>query len=117
MSLLDDAFEDFTVMNKAAVDDGYGGVITEWTEGATVKGAMVYNGSSLRRVAEALGSSSSYTFTCRKSLSFDFHDVLKRVSDGQLFRLTNNSDDYKTPPSAALDMRQYDAEQLTALPK
>jgi len=116
MSLLDEAFESFTVMNKAMVDDGYGGVITTWTPGANVSGAMVFNGSSVMRVAEALGSKSSYTFTCRKALQFDFHDVLKRASDNKLFRLTSNSDELKTPASAGLDMRQYQAEELEALP-
>ena len=117
MSLLDEAFESFVVMNKSIVDDGYGGVITEWREGATFQGAMVYNGSSIREIAEALGSTSSYTFTCRKNLEFDFHDVLKRVADGKLFRLTTNSDELKTPKSAGLNMRQYQAEELKELPR
>lgn len=117
MSLLDEAFEDFVIVNKAVVDDGYGGTVTEWTDGATVRGAMVYNGSNQMRIAQALGSTSMYTFTCRKNLEFDYHDVLRRVRDGQLFRLTTNSDDNRTPASAGLNMRQYDAEQLTALPR
>lgn len=116
MSLLDEAFESFTVMNKSKVDDGYGGVITTWTEGANVKGAMVFNGSAIMRVAEAVGSTSSYTFTCKKELQFDFHDVLKRASDGKIFRLTSNSDELKTPASAGLDMRQYQAEEIEVLP-
>ena len=117
MSLLEEAFEDFTVMNKSVVDDGYGGITTDWTEGATIKGAMVYNGSNEMRIAQALGSTASYVFTCKKDLLFDYHDVIKRVRDGQLFRFTNNSDDNRTPNSAGLNMRQYDAEQITALPR
>lgn len=116
MSLLDEAFEDFIVMNKSVVDDGYGGLVTEWTPGAIVQGAMVYNGSSIETIARALGSVSNYTFTCRKALQFDFHDVLKRASDNKLFRITTNSDENKTPASAGLDMRQYEAETLSALP-
>lgn len=117
MSLLEEAFEKFVVMNKSIVDDGYGGTSTEWAEGAVVSGAMVYNSSNEMRIAQALGSQASYTFTCRKNLFFDYHDVLKRQKDGQLFRITNNADDYRTPDSASLNMRQYDAEQLTALPR
>lgn len=117
MSLLEEAFEEFTIINKAQVDDGYGGIVTTWTDGATVSGAMVYNDSNEMRVAQALGSTSTYTFTCRRSLQFDFHDVLRRNSDGQLFRITTNSDEKKTPGAAGLDMRQYDAEQLNALPR
>lgn len=117
MSLLEEAFEEFTVVNKSMVDDGYGGVITEWTDGAVVRGAMVYNGSNEMRIAQALGSTASYTFTVKKDLLFDYHDVLRRSRDGQLFRIMNNSDDYRTPDSAGLNMRQYDAEQLASLPR
>lgn len=117
MSLLEEAFEDFQIMNKSVVDDGYGGIIVDWSPGAKIKGAMVFDGSAESRVAQALGSSSSYTFTCRKNLTLDYHDILMRLSDEKLFRLTSNSDDLRTPPSAGLDMRQYSAEQLSALPK
>lgn len=116
MSLLDSAFESFTVMNKAIVDDGYGGTVTTWTPGATIQGVMVYNNSVIEKVAEAIGSTSSYTFTCRRSLMFDFRDVLKRNSDDKLFRLTSNSDENRTPAGAGLDMRQYTAEELASLP-
>ncbi len=116
MSLLDDAFEDFVYMNKAVVDDGYGGRITTWTEGATVRGAMVYDGSDTMKVAEALGSKSTYTFTCRKDLEMDYHDIIKRAEGGKLFRITSNSDENKTPNGAGLNMRQYSAEEISALP-
>ena len=36
MSLLEDNFEKFTVVNKSIVDDGYGGVTTTWTDGAVI---------------------------------------------------------------------------------
>ena len=117
MSLLDEAFEEFKFMNKAVVDDGYGGRTTTWTEGATIKGAMVYNASETTQIAEALGNKSNYTFTCRKDLELDFHDVLKRASTGKLFRITTNSDENRTPKSAGLNMRQYYAEELTELPR
>ena len=117
MSLLEEAFEAFRIINKSIVDDGYGGTKTEWMPGATIKGVMVFDGSAEGRIAQTLGSTSSYTFTCKKDLLFDYHDVLERLRDGQLFRLTSNSDDLHTPASAGLNMRQYSAEQLSALPK
>ena len=111
MSLLENAYEDFTVLNKAVIDDGYGGVTTEWTDGATIKGVMVFNNSMQAKVAQAQGVTSVYTFTVHKSIELDFHTVLRRESVGKLFRLTSNSDDKKTPTTAGLDMRQYDAEE------
>lgn len=112
MSLLEEAYEDFTIINKAVVDDGYGGTATVWTDGATIKGAMVYDNSTQMKVAQAMGVTASYTLTVKKSLELDYHTVLRRESDKKIFRLTTNSDDNKTPVSAGLDMRQYSAEEF-----
>lgn len=111
MSLLEEAMEDFIFMNKAVVDDGYGGTTTVWSEGAIIKGAIPYSNSLGTQIAQALGSTSVYQLTVRKDTELDFHDVLKRVKDGKIFRITNNADDYKTPNSAGLNMRQYTAEE------
>lgn len=110
MSLLDEAMEDFTVLNKSVVNDGYGGTVTQWTDGATIKGAIVFDSSAAMQVAQAMGVTGVYTLTVRKDITLDFHDVIRRDRDGQIFRLTTNSDDLKTPASAALNMRQYSAE-------
>ena len=111
MSLLENAYEDFTILNKAIVDDGYGGLIPTWSDGATIKGVMVFDSSTQMKVAQAMGVTSSYTFTVRKSIELDYHTVVRRESDKKIFRLTSNSDDKKTPQEAGLDMRQYSAEE------
>lgn len=115
MSLLSDAFEKFVVVNKNVVDDGYGGTDTKWTEGATIKGALVLDTSTTARIAEVLGSKDLYTLTVEKNLELDFHTVIKRVSDNKIFRLTSDSDDKKTPPSATLNMRQYSCEEWSLI--
>ena len=111
MSLLEDAFESFTILNPAKVDDGLGGIQTVWSDGATIKGAIVFDSSTQMKVAQAMGVTSAYTLTVRKNVSLDYHTVLRRESDGKIFRLTSNSDDKKTPSSANLDMLQYSAEE------
>ena len=111
MSLLDAAFEAFTILDKSTTDDGYGGVITTYKDGATITGAMVHNHSSQTQIAEALGSTSSYTLTVRKNVELDYHTIIRREADKQIFRLTSNSDDLKTPNGAGLNMRQYTAEE------
>lgn len=111
MSLLENAYEDFTVINKAVVDDGYGGITVTWTDGAKIKGAMVFDNSAQMKMAMAAGSKSAYTLTVKRDILLDYHTVLRRESDKVIFRLTSNSDDKKTPPTAGLDMRQYSAEE------
>lgn len=111
MSLLSEAFQNFIIVNKLVVDDGYGGTTTVWTEGAHVKGAMVLDTSTQAKMAETAGVKDLYTLTVNKSLELDFHTVIKRESDNKVFRLTTDSDDKKTPNSATLNMRQYSAEE------
>lgn len=111
MSLLESAYEDFTILNKSIVDDGYGGVTTEWSDGATIQGAMVFDNSTQMKIAQSLGVTSSYTLTVKKSIVLDYHTVLRRESDKKIFRLTSDSDDKKTPKEASLNMRQYSAEE------
>lgn len=110
MSLLESSYEPFVLLNKLSVDDGYGGIVVTYTDGATIQGALVLDDSGTERIAQALGASQSYTLTVRKDINLDFHDVLRRVSDNKLIRITNDSDDKDTPPSAGLNMRQYRAE-------
>lgn len=111
MSLLDSAYEDFTIINKAVVDDGYGGTTVVWSDGASIKGALVFDSSTQMKVAEAMGVTSAYTLTVKRGVELDYHTVIRRESDARIFRITSNSDDKKTPPSAGLDMRQYSAEE------
>jgi len=111
MSLLESAYEDFTILNKSIVDDGYGGTTTTWTDGATIKGAIVFDNSTQMKIAQSMGVTSSYTLTVKKSLVLDYHTVLRRESDKKIFRLTSDSDDKKTPNEASLNMRQYSAEE------
>ena len=111
MSLLEEAFEEFVIVNRIVINDGYGGVVTRWVDGATINGAIVYDSSLQMKVARSMGVTSAYTLTVKKSVTLNYHDVLRRVRDGRHFRLTSNSDDQKTPESASLNMRQYSAEE------
>lgn len=111
MSLLDEAYEDFTIVNKAVIDDGYGGTKTTWTDGATIQGAMSFDSSTEMQIAKTMGVTAAYTLTVKKSIELDYHMVLRRERDSKIFRITTNSDDKKTPNSATLNMRQYMAEE------
>jgi len=111
MSLLESAFEPFTVINKSVEDDGYGGQIISWSDGAKIKGAIVFNRSIEAKIAQSMNVNAVYSFTVHKNIVLDYHTVIRRESDRKIFRLTSDSDDYKTPKSAYIDIRQYDAEE------
>lgn len=116
MSLLSESMETFRFIDKTRRDDGYGGVVTVWVDGAQIRAVAVLDSSMEARRAEQEGVTSLYTITTSKDVMLAYGDVLRRESDGHLFRVTSNGQEKRTPPSAALDMRVVTAESLDALP-
>lgn len=112
MSLLSEAMEQFAIMEKKRIPDGYGGLITTYEEGATFDGAIVYNTSIEAKIGAVQGVTDLYTLTTSKSVNLEYHDIFKRQSDGKTFRVTTDGDDNKTPASASLDMRNVSAEEF-----
>ena len=111
MSLLSDAREACTMLDKTTVPDGYGGFTPVWKEGAGFDAAVVFNTSLEARRAQAEGVKSLYTVTTSRAVTLEYHDVFKRARDGKVFRVTSDGDDKYTPKSATLDMRQVTAEE------
>lgn len=111
MSLIDAMMEECILMDKVRTPDGEGGFNTEWTEGAEILVAIVNDTSMQARIAESQGVSSTYTLTTKKDVVLDFHDVIKRVSDGKMFRVTSDSTDKASPNVSTLNMRQCSAEK------
>lgn len=99
------------MMERRTVSDGEGGFTTEWTEGASFDAAIVRDTTLAARVAEKEGVTNTYTVTTGKNASLDFHDVFKRLSDGQVFRVTSNADDMQTPDVASFSFMQTTAEE------
>lgn len=111
MSLLSEAMEECTMLDKRTVQDGYGGYITQWADGASFNAAIVLDTSMEARIAEKQGVTGLYTITTTKALNLQYHDVFRRVRDGKIFRVTSDGDDKHTPASAGLNMRQVSAEE------
>lgn len=111
MSLLSEQMESCTILDKRTEPDGYGGVVTEWIDGADFNAAIVLDTSMQARIAEKQGVTAVYTITTEKTVNLQFRDVFRRKSDGKVFRVTSDGDDKKTPESATLNMRQVSAEE------
>ena len=117
MSLLSESMEPCVFMNKQKTNDGYGGYFNGWAEGAEFDAAITFDTSVQSRVGEKEGATSRYTVTTNKGLILQYNDYFKRVRDGKYFHVTSDGDDRFTPPSASLNMRQVEAEEITSLPK
>lgn len=111
MGLLFAAFEPFVMMDRHSEKDSYGTIKTTWTEGAEFDAAATFDSSMEARIGGVQGVTSLYTITTHRAINLRHHDVVKRISDGKIFRVTSDGDDKKTPASASLDMRQVTAEE------
>ena len=110
--MLIDAFKsDCVMLDKRSVPDGIGGFTHEWVEGATFSAAIVKDNTLEARVAEKEGVTEVYTVTTDKALELDYHDVFRRLSDGQVFRVTSRITDSKTPSVASFAFGQVNAER------
>lgn len=111
MTLIDSFKEPYVLMEKKRVSDGEGGWTTAWVDGATFDAAVVRDATLAARVAEKEGVSNVYTVTTDTNARLEFHDVFKRVSDGQVFRVTSNGDDMRAPDVATFSFEQVSAEE------
>ncbi len=78
MSLLEEAMEDCTMIDKTTVEDGLSGTKAVYVDGAKFKCATTLNTSTEARIAEQQGVKSLYTATTRKNVNIQFHDVFRR---------------------------------------
>ena len=112
MSLLSEAMEDCTFMNKTKEPDGYGGYIDTYTKGVSFKAAFDLNTSMEARIGAQQGVTNLYTITTPKAMTLAFNDVIVRDRDNKAFRVKSDGNDKRTPGSASLDMRQVTAEMF-----
>ena len=111
MSLLQQAMTDVVAMEKTRVSDGEGGFIVDWVDGVVFKAAIAFDASMQSRIGEKQGVTSRYTVITQKSAKLEYHDVIRRLNDGKIFRVTSDGDDKQTPESSDLNVLQVTAEE------
>lgn len=90
--------------------DGSGGFNTTWEQGDPLMAAIIRDTSTETRIAEAPGTVEAYTVTVDRDVHLKYHDVIKRLSDGAIFRITSDNAEKKTPICSCLNMAQSTAE-------
>lgn len=114
MSMIEESMEVCNIMQKTKTPDGEGGFIPVWTEGAEFMASITFDTSLQARVAEKQGVTSLYTVTTAKNAVLEYHDVIKRKSDGKILRITSDGDDKQTPARAVFGQYlQVSAEEWT----
>lgn len=111
MSLINEAMTEVVMLEKVHQEDGEGGFFTDWKEGVKFQAAITFDSSMQARTAQKQGVTSLYTITTGKNAKLEFHDVIRRTSDGKIFRVTSDGDDKHTPERASFQFLQVSAEE------
>lgn len=109
MSLISNSYEDFYYIAASMISDGEGGQMAEKSSIKEFKAAVRNDNFSEVKIAEKSAKNVTYTITTHKNVRLEFNDLIKRKSDGKIFRIT--SDSRCTPETSGLDMRQVTAEE------
>lgn len=109
--LLDSMMEKCRIMNHIREDDPYGSSVDRWAEGASFDATIIKNSTTEATIAEKQGIEEIFTIVVKKSFSLDYHDVFKRLSDGQIFRVTSMTKDSEAPEASTVKIAKVTAEK------
>lgn len=110
--LVNEFLETFTELTPVATSDGEGGTTTVWMQGDKFLGAAVKGRMPEMIAAERAGEAPEYTLTISATtpVKLAYHDVVKRDSDGMVFRMTSSTADSRPPKCATFDFLQVRCE-------
>ena len=111
MSLLTQMMEDYRIMNHVRTDDVYGGHAGAYTEGRLIQAAIAKNATPEQQIAEKDQIAEVYTVVVDQGVTLEYHDVLKRVSDGAIFRITSRTKDSTAHPASTVKISVVTAER------
>lgn len=111
MSLIDSFRTSFTRLVRTAERDSAGHIVYSYFDGESFSAALVLSGSSEKETAGNVKAVSSYTLTADEDVVIEYADILRRESDGRLFRVTGFVSE-EPPATASFSFRQYSAEDF-----
>ena len=111
MSLINSMMEKCVYLNHTRTDDPYGSVVEAWTDGSQFDAAVIKNTSTEATIAEKQGVKELFTVVTKKDFLLEYHDAFRRVSDGQVFRVTSNAQDSDAPEASTVKIAKVTAEK------
>lgn len=109
--IIDEMMEECKIMDRTTTNDPAGGYVEAWTEGASFTATIIKNSSTEAQIAEKQGVEELFTVVTKKNFLLAYHDVFKRVSDGQIFRVTGNTKDSVAPDRSTVPIGKVQAEK------
>ena len=110
MSLIDSRMEDAVMLDLVSMQDGFGGVVKEWRDGASFRAAIQMKTTTDAEIAYQQGAKRLYTVYTRQIVRLERGDRIRRVSDGRVLRVTSDAVEDNTPGGSALDLYRVQAE-------
>lgn len=104
-------FVDCVIINKRTVMDESGTFNYKWEEGVPFKAAILKNQTLEADIAEKDGFTELYTVSTYRETPLDVNDVFRRVTDGQVFRVTSKTKDNTSPVFSSINLGQVKAEK------
>ena len=111
LSLISQMMEKCRIVNHVRVDDAYGSYTDTWSDGASFDATIIKNSTLEAVVAEKQGVTEVYTVVTKKGFVLSYHDVFRRLSDGQIFRVTSNAVDSEAPEASTVKIAKVTAEK------
>ena len=111
MRLIDSMMDKCCIVNHIRQDDPYGSSTDVWSDGATFEAAIIKDSTTEATIAERQGVAEIFTVVVRKGMQLAYHDVFKRLSDGQIFRVTSNVKDSEAPEASSVRIAKVTAEK------
>lgn len=111
MTLLESMMEDCIMIDHVTVSDGVFGMVPVWQDGASFSATIIKDNSIEARQAEKQGVTDVFTVVTQKGFLLSYHDVFRRISDGQIFRVTSNQKDSEAPDASTVKIGKVTAER------
>ena len=110
-NLLESMMTACTMLDKTTVSDGVFGFTTVDVDGASFMATNIKDTSIEARTAEKQGVTEVYTVVTAKGTALQYHDVFRRESDEQVFRVTSIQRDSEAPERSTVQIGKVTAER------
>ena len=113
MNLLENSMDDYVMLDRITItnSDGMGGFRYEWQPGAQFKAFLRKETAPELIVAQAQGVKETFTVVVMQGTPLEYHDVFKRVSDDETFRVTSNTLDDAAPGASTVKIAKANCER------
>lgn len=108
----EDFYEGFFTQDYEAVSDGMGGLKKDYFDRDPFRAAIHTVSTTQAELAYRSGTKTIYRITHPIALELHAGDVVRRVKDGKLYRITSDSSDNRTPDVAQERYAYVTAEVL-----